>query len=78
MRGRLTSFRPDNVPHTTPALPHVSARILAEEGLRVEPPRFAGPDVIPGSGGRLWPEPLRRRCASLTSVSVIIAARRDL
>ena len=78
LRGRLTSFRPDNVPHTTPALPHVSARILAEEGLRVQPPRFAGADVIPGSGGRLWPEPLRRRCASLTSVSVIIAARRDL
>jgi SAM-dependent methyltransferase len=76
VRGQLTSFRPDNEPHTTPALPHVSARILTEEGLHVEDPCFAGADVIPSSGGRLWPEPVRRRYANLTSVSVIIAAQR--
>jgi len=76
VRGQLTSFRPDNQPHTTPALPHVSARILSEEGLHVEDPCFAGADVIPSSGGRVWPEPVRRRYASLTSVSVIIAAQR--
>jgi hypothetical protein len=54
----------------------VSARILSEEGLHVEDPCFAGADVIPSSGGRVWPEPVRRRYASLTSVSVIIAAQR--
>ncbi len=76
VRGRLTSFRPDNAPHTTPALPHVTARVLAEEGLSVEEPRFAGADVIPVSGGRLWPETLRARLPELGSVSVIVAARR--
>lgn len=76
LRGRLTSFRPDNEPHATPALPHVTARVLAAEGLVADEPRYAGADVIPGTGGRLWPEPLRRRFARLGSVSVITAARR--
>jgi len=35
VRGQLTSFRPDNEPHLTPALPHVTSRILASEGLQV-------------------------------------------
>jgi SAM-dependent methyltransferase len=76
LRGRLTSFRPDNEPHTTPALPHVTARVLAAEGLLVDEPRYAGADVIPATGGRLWPEPLRKRFAQLGSVSVITSARR--
>jgi SAM-dependent methyltransferase len=76
VRGQLTSFRPDNEPHTTPALPHVTTRVLTAEGLVVDEPRYAGADVIPASGGRLWPEPLRRRFAKLGSVSVIIAAQR--
>jgi SAM-dependent methyltransferase len=76
VRGQLTSFRPDNEPHTTPALPHVTARVLAAEGLVVDERRYAGADVIPASGGRLWPERLRRRFAQLGSVSVIISARR--
>jgi SAM-dependent methyltransferase len=75
-RGQLTSFRTDNKPHTTPALPHVSERILAEEGLTPEWRGFAGADVIPATGGRLWPERLRARWPRLLSVSVIIAARR--
>jgi SAM-dependent methyltransferase len=75
-RGQLTSFRPDNDPHTTPALPHVSERVLSEEGLQTYGRRYAGADVIPASGGRLWPDALRRRWASLLSVSVIIAAQR--
>jgi len=76
VRGQLTSFRPDNEPHSTPALPHVTTRVLADEGLVVDEPRYAGADVIPATGGRLWPEPLRRRFAQLGSVSVIISALR--
>lgn len=76
VRGNLTSFRPGYEPHLTPALPHVTARILAEEGLVVQPPRYAGADVIPLTGGRAWPEPMRRRRPRLTSISVVIAAHR--
>ncbi|HEY4896475.1 MAG TPA: class I SAM-dependent methyltransferase [Solirubrobacteraceae bacterium] len=76
LRGNLTSFRPDYEPHISPALPHVMRRILEEEGLTVEPPRFAGADIISLSKGRSWPEPIRRRRPRLTSVSVVIAASR--
>lgn len=76
VRGRLTSFRPGYDPHISPALPHVIERVLHEEGLAVEPPRYAGADVISMSGGRLWPERVRRRVPALTSVSVIVAAAR--
>jgi 2-polyprenyl-3-methyl-5-hydroxy-6-metoxy-1,4-benzoquinol methylase len=77
LRGHLTSFRPDYEPHISPALPHIARRILAEEGLVPEPPRFAGADVISLTGGRLWPEAVRLRAPLLTSISVIIAAQRD-
>src|SRR4029077_20460589 len=77
VRGQLTSFRPGYEPHLSPALPHVTTRILVEEGLLVEPPRFAAADVISLSKGRLWPERLRSRYPSLASVSVIIAGRRE-
>ncbi len=76
VRGNLTSFRPDYEPHISPALPHVTARILRESGLAVEPPAYAGSDVISLSKGRTWPEGLRRRIPELTSVSVVIAAHR--
>lgn len=76
LRGNLTSFRPDYEPHISPALPHVTARILGEEGLVVEPARYAGADVISMTGGRAWPEAVRRRYPRLTSVSVAIAASR--
>jgi SAM-dependent methyltransferase len=75
-RGQLTLFRPDNQPHLSPALPHVTARILAEEGLTVDPPSFAGADVISLTKGRVWPQSIRRRYPALTSLSVIIAASR--
>jgi len=75
-RGTLTSFRPGYDPPQSPALPHVSARILGEEGLQVEEPQFAGADVISFSKGRIWPQSLRRRYPRLGSVSVILAARR--
>jgi 2-polyprenyl-3-methyl-5-hydroxy-6-metoxy-1,4-benzoquinol methylase len=77
VRGNLTSFRPGYQPHLTPALPHVTSRILAEENLTVEDPRFAGADVISLAKGRVWPERVRQRRPALTSISVVIAARRD-
>jgi 2-polyprenyl-3-methyl-5-hydroxy-6-metoxy-1,4-benzoquinol methylase len=77
VRGRLTPFRPDNLPHISPALPHVTARVLEEEGLRCEPARWAGVDVIPLTGGRVWPEAARSRWPELLSVSVIVAAERE-
>ena len=76
VRGQFTSFRPDNEAHISPAPPHVTSRILAEEGLLAEEPRFAGRDVISLTGGRTWPQALRERVPVLTSVSVIIAAQR--
>ncbi len=77
LRGNLTSFRPGYDPHISPALPHVTERILREEGLAPEPPRFAGADVISLSKGRVWPERIRLRYPALTSVSLMIAATRD-
>jgi SAM-dependent methyltransferase len=76
LRGRLTSFRPDNRPHLSPALPHVTERILTEEGLAVDPPSFAGADVVSLTGGRVWPAGARRRYPALTSISVILAGGR--
>ena len=76
VRGNLTSFRPDYVPHLTPALPHVTTRTLRSAGLTVDAPCYAGADVIPLSGGRLWPQALRRRWPVLMSISVVIAASR--
>jgi SAM-dependent methyltransferase len=77
LRGNLTSFRPDYQPHLSPALPHVTQRILAEEGLRVDSPTFAGADVISLTGGRTWPARVRERYPALTSVSVLVAATRE-
>jgi hypothetical protein len=76
LRGRLTNFRPDNEPHISPALPHVITRVLSEEGLVVEAPRYAGADVISLAKGRVWPERVRARYPLLTSVSVIVCAQR--
>jgi 2-polyprenyl-3-methyl-5-hydroxy-6-metoxy-1,4-benzoquinol methylase len=76
LRGNLTSFRPAYQPHMSPALPHVTTRIMAEEDLVVEAPRFAGADVISLTKGRVWPESIRLRYPTLTSVSIVIAARR--
>ena len=77
LRGNLTSFRPDYQPHISPALPHVTSRILAEEGLTVEGAVLAGADVISLSKGRGWPETIRARYPTLTSVSIVISARRS-
>lgn len=77
LRGRLTSFRPGYEPHMSPALPHVTTRILTEEGLVAEAPRFTGADVISLTKGRVWPAGIRRRYPALTSVSIVIAGRRE-
>lgn len=76
VRGNLTAFRPGYEPHVSPALPHVTERILTEEGLAVEPRRYAGADVISLTGGRVWPEGVRRRYPRLGSVSVLVCASR--
>ena len=76
VRGELTPFRVDNLPHISPALPHVTVRVLEEEGLSCEPTAFAGADVIPMTGGRTWPEPIRARLPRLMSVSAMVAAWR--
>jgi 2-polyprenyl-3-methyl-5-hydroxy-6-metoxy-1,4-benzoquinol methylase len=77
VRGNLTSFRPGYDPHISPALPHVTARVLSQEELSVEAPVYLGADVISLTGGRVWPPALHRRYPRLTSVSVLIAASRD-
>lgn len=74
LRGRLTSFRPDNLPHLGPALPHVIARTMREAGL-VTTLRHCGRDVVPLSGGRRWPRPAQVRAPRLTSVSVAVVGR---
>jgi 2-polyprenyl-3-methyl-5-hydroxy-6-metoxy-1,4-benzoquinol methylase len=77
VRGQLTSFRPGYDPHISPALPHVISRVLSEEELVPEPPRYAGADVVSMSKGRAWPASVQQRFPALTSVSVILSARRD-
>jgi SAM-dependent methyltransferase len=76
LRGHLTSFRPGYEPHISPALPHVIARVLEEEGLQVQAPVFAGTDVISFTGGRSWPDAIARRYPRLTCVSVVTSAVR--
>jgi SAM-dependent methyltransferase len=76
LRGRLTNFRPDNEPHMAPALPHVTTRVLSEEGFVVDEPRFAAADVVSLSKGRVWPAPIRARYPKLLCTSVIVGAGR--
>ena len=78
VRGQLTSFRPGYDPHISPALPHVIERVLSEEQLLLEAPRFAGTDVVSLAKGRTWPAPVQQRFPELTSVSVIVSAQRPL
>jgi 2-polyprenyl-3-methyl-5-hydroxy-6-metoxy-1,4-benzoquinol methylase len=73
-RGRLTSFRPENIPHLGPALPHVVERILGEAGMRTEV-RHCGRDVVPKTAGRCWPRRVHELAPELTSVSVAVIGR---
>lgn len=73
LRGQLTSFRPDNRPHLTPVLPHVVEQIFRDVGLTPRTTHGAR-DVVPLTGGRLWPPSLHERAPELTSVSVFVIA----
>jgi 2-polyprenyl-3-methyl-5-hydroxy-6-metoxy-1,4-benzoquinol methylase len=75
VRGELTAFRQDNLPHMTPGLPHVIERVLADEGFRTSR-SYAGIDVVPLTGGRRWPQQLGRRLGRLTSISLVVTADR--
>jgi 2-polyprenyl-3-methyl-5-hydroxy-6-metoxy-1,4-benzoquinol methylase len=75
LRGRLTSFRPHELQHLTPALPHVTEAILNAEGLRTAR-TYAQRDVIPGAGGRHWPRAVAGRFPSLLHISVVTIADR--
>ena len=75
LRGRLTSFRQDNQPHLTPALPHVVKWVLGEAGLRASI-EYGARDIIPLTGGKLWPRPIHAKAPRLTSVSVVVTAER--
>ena len=74
LRGRLTAFRPENVPHLSPALPHVIERVMAEAGLYTGV-GYCGRDVVPRTGGRLWPSWAHAAAPELTSVSVAVVGR---
>jgi 2-polyprenyl-3-methyl-5-hydroxy-6-metoxy-1,4-benzoquinol methylase len=76
-RGNLTAFRPDNLAHVTPVLPHVVRRVLIEEGIQPCALCFVGRDVIPWTGGRLWPRAVQKYLPRPTSVSVVIAGDRE-
>jgi 2-polyprenyl-3-methyl-5-hydroxy-6-metoxy-1,4-benzoquinol methylase len=75
VRGELTAFRQDNLPHMTPGLPHVIERVLADEGFRTAH-SYAGIDVVPLTGGRRWPQQLSRRMGRLTAISLVVTAER--
>lgn len=77
-RGRLTAFRPDNLPHLGPILPHVVDRVLSEEDLQPHAPFHAGRDIVPLTGGRVWPRMLHSYMSRASSVSVVIVADKGL
>jgi 2-polyprenyl-3-methyl-5-hydroxy-6-metoxy-1,4-benzoquinol methylase len=76
IRGELTSFRPHEIQHLTPALPHVTESVLAQEGLSNVPRTYAGRDIVPFTGGRVWPTRVAGTFPSWLNISVITAAKR--
>jgi 2-polyprenyl-3-methyl-5-hydroxy-6-metoxy-1,4-benzoquinol methylase len=76
LRGGLTSFRPHELQHLTPALSHVIESMLNQEGMTVVARSYAGADVIPLSGGLIWPVRATRVAPRLLNISLMIAAVR--
>jgi 2-polyprenyl-3-methyl-5-hydroxy-6-metoxy-1,4-benzoquinol methylase len=75
-RGQLTAFRPHELQHLTPVLPHVTRSILMQEGLHDIRHFYAGRDVIPLSGGRQWSSVAARAAPRLLNMSVLTVGRR--
>jgi 2-polyprenyl-3-methyl-5-hydroxy-6-metoxy-1,4-benzoquinol methylase len=75
--GSLPTFRSDNEAHLSPALPHVSERLMREAGL-VTSRSYCARDVIPLTGGRRWPVAAHSRLPELTSISVSVVGVRPL
>lgn len=76
LKGRLTSFRPKELQHLTPALPHVIGSILVQEGMEVVETGYAGEDIIPFTRGRTWPHAAGRLAPRLLRISVAVSAAR--
>jgi 2-polyprenyl-3-methyl-5-hydroxy-6-metoxy-1,4-benzoquinol methylase len=75
LRAQLSSFRPDNPAHLTPVFLHVARRLLEDEGLDVAH-SYAARDIIPLTGGRLYPRTVQRRGRKLTSISLVVTGAR--
>jgi 2-polyprenyl-3-methyl-5-hydroxy-6-metoxy-1,4-benzoquinol methylase len=75
IRGQLTSFRPDNLAHLTPVLPHTVRHLLRAEGLAVSS-AYVGADLLPAGRGRRWPHSMRGISPSLTHRSVLFVGTR--
>ena len=69
LRGTLTSFRPDNAPHQSPALPHVIERYMRQAGMTTSR-SYAGRDKVPRLP-MLLPRWFVRRWPQLGNISVI-------
>jgi ubiquinone/menaquinone biosynthesis C-methylase UbiE len=74
LRGTLTSFRPDNEPHQTPALPHVIERYMRRFGM-ITSRSYAGRDQVPTLSMPL-PRWFVRRWPELSNISVICVGAR--
>jgi 2-polyprenyl-3-methyl-5-hydroxy-6-metoxy-1,4-benzoquinol methylase len=77
VRGRLTSFRPDEPQHLTPILGHVMQAVLEQEEMRDVRRAYVCRDVIPFTGGRTWPGRVAERAGSLLCVSLFMSAARS-
>lgn len=75
-RGQLTSFRPQDLQHLTPALPHVIESILEQEGMGDIRWRYATADIIPFTHGRRWPAAVASRLPRLVCTSLLVSASR--
>jgi 2-polyprenyl-3-methyl-5-hydroxy-6-metoxy-1,4-benzoquinol methylase len=74
MCGTLTSFRPDNTAHQSPALPHVIERYMRRAGMTTAR-SYAGRDKVPKLPMQL-PRSFVRRWPELGNISVICAGAR--